>query len=99
MEKWCRKINEFKITNEDKIRIKGKVFDAKLLIKELSNDVGENKFLKKCKWRSTPISFGTGRTFCRDPKCLRDGNRTHQDRHGIFQARLGSVKRHCQTNG
>ena len=48
--------NEFKITNEDKIRIKGKVFDAKLLIKELSNDVGENKFLKKIS-RDVEIDF------------------------------------------
>ena len=39
--------NEFKITNKDKIRIKGKIFDAKMLIKELSKDGKKNKFLKK----------------------------------------------------
>jgi len=39
--------NEFKITNKDKISIKGKVFDAKKLIKELSKDDKKNKFLKR----------------------------------------------------
>ncbi len=38
--------NEFKITNQDQIIIKGKVFDAKMLIKELNKDGKENKFLK-----------------------------------------------------
>ena len=39
--------NEFKITNEDKISIKGKVFDAKMLIKELNKNEKQNNFLKK----------------------------------------------------
>jgi len=38
--------NEFKIINKDKISIKGKVFDAKMLIKELSKDSKKNKFFK-----------------------------------------------------
>ena len=39
--------NEFTIINKDKIQIKGKIFDAKMLIKELSKDEKKNKFLKK----------------------------------------------------
>ena len=35
--------NEFKITNKDKISIKGKVFDAKMLIKELSKEGKKSK--------------------------------------------------------
>jgi len=38
--------NEFKIINKDKISIEGKVFDAKMLIKELSKDSKKNKFFK-----------------------------------------------------
>ena len=49
--------NEFKITNKDKISIKGKVFDAKMLIKELSKDGKKNKFLKKIS-RDIEIDFG-----------------------------------------
>ncbi len=49
--------NEFKITNKDKISIKGKVFDAKMLIKELSKDDKKNKFLKKIS-RDIEIDFG-----------------------------------------
>ena len=48
--------NEFKITNKDKIRIKGNVFDAKMLIKELSKNNKENKFLKKIS-RDVEIDF------------------------------------------
>ena len=39
--------NELKITNKDKILITGKVFDAEMLIKELSKDKKNNEFLKK----------------------------------------------------
>jgi len=39
--------NQFKITNKDKISIEGKIFDAKMLIKELSKEGKGNKFLKK----------------------------------------------------
>ena len=39
--------NELKITNKDKILITGKVFDAEILIKELSKDKKNNEFLKK----------------------------------------------------
>ena len=39
--------NEFLITNTDKIRIKGNIFDAKMIIKELSKDNKNNKFLKR----------------------------------------------------
>tara|TARA_Y100001970_G_scaffold32512_1_gene40376 strand:- start:5610 stop:7439 length:1830 start_codon:yes stop_codon:yes gene_type:complete len=39
--------NDFKIINKNKIIIKGKVFDAKKLIKQLSKDNKNNKFLKK----------------------------------------------------
>ena len=39
--------NEFKIINEDKINIKGNVFDAKMLIKELSKEGKKNKFFKR----------------------------------------------------
>ena len=39
--------NEFKITNKDKISIKGKVFDGKILIKELSKDGKKNKFFNR----------------------------------------------------
>ena len=39
--------NEFKITNKDKISIKGEAFDATMLIKELGKDSKNNKFLKK----------------------------------------------------
>ncbi len=49
--------NEFKITNKDKISIKGKVFDAKMLIKELSKDGKKDKFLKKIS-RDIEIDFG-----------------------------------------
>ncbi len=38
--------NDFKISNNDKIVIKGKVFDAKLLLKELNNKKNNNNFLK-----------------------------------------------------
>ena len=48
--------NEFKITNKNKIRIKGNVFDAKMLIKELSKNNKENKFLKKIS-RDVEIDF------------------------------------------
>ena len=39
--------NELKITNKDKILITGKVFDAEMLIKELSKDKKNNEFLEK----------------------------------------------------
>ena len=39
--------NEFKIINNDKIQILGKVFDAKMLMKELAKDKDENNFLKR----------------------------------------------------
>ena len=39
--------NEFKILNKNSISIEGKVFDARMLIKELSKDSKKNKFLKK----------------------------------------------------
>ncbi len=39
--------NEFKIKNKNNISIKGNVFDAKILIKELSKDRDGNKFLKR----------------------------------------------------
>ena len=39
--------NEFKILNKDKIEIKGKIFDAKMLITELSKDSKKNQFLKR----------------------------------------------------
>ena len=39
--------NEFKIINKKQIIIKGKVFDAKLLMKELNSNTKKNKFLKK----------------------------------------------------
>jgi len=39
--------NEFIIFNRDKITIEGKVFDAKMLIKELSKERKKNDFLKK----------------------------------------------------
>jgi len=39
--------NEFKITNKTKINIEGKVFDAEMLIKELSKDSKKNKFFEK----------------------------------------------------
>ena len=39
--------NDFKITNKDKVIIKGKVFDAKMLIKELSKNNKNDKFLNK----------------------------------------------------
>ena len=48
--------NEFKITNKDKISIKGKVFDAKMLIKEFSKDGKKNKFLEKIS-RDVEIDF------------------------------------------
>ena len=48
--------NEFTITNRDKINIKGKIFDAKMLIKELSNNKKENKFLKNIS-RDIEIDF------------------------------------------
>ncbi len=38
--------NHFQILNRDKVLIKGKIFDAKFLIKELSKD-SKNNFLKK----------------------------------------------------
>ena len=38
--------NEFKIINKDIIKIEGKVFDAKMLIKELSKDDDKNNLLK-----------------------------------------------------
>ncbi len=49
--------NEFKITNKDKISIKGKVFDAKMLIKELSKEGKKSKFLKKIS-KDIEIDFG-----------------------------------------
>ena len=39
--------NELKILSKDKILITGKVFDAEMLIKELSKDEKNNEFLKK----------------------------------------------------
>ena len=39
--------NELKILTKDKILITGKVFDAEMLIKELSKDEKNNEFLKK----------------------------------------------------
>ncbi len=39
--------NEFIILNRDKITIEGKVFDAKMLIKELSKEGKQNDFFKK----------------------------------------------------
>ncbi len=39
--------NEFRIINDKKITIKGKIFDAKMLIKELDKDGKHNKFLKR----------------------------------------------------
>ena len=39
--------NDFKIINKNKIIIKGKVFDAKKLIKQLAQDNKNNKFFKK----------------------------------------------------
>ena len=39
--------NDFKIINKKQIIIKGKVFDAKLLMMELSSNTKKNKFLKK----------------------------------------------------
>ena len=39
--------NDFKIINEDKIIISGKVFDASLLVKELSKKKKDSKFFKK----------------------------------------------------
>ena len=39
--------NQFKIVNKDKITIKGDIFDAKMLISELSKDRKKNKFLNK----------------------------------------------------
>ena len=39
--------NEFEIINKDKITIKGEVFDAKQLIKELSKDGKKNQFFNK----------------------------------------------------
>ena len=39
--------NQFKIINKDKISIEGNIFDAKMLIKELSKDDKKNKFLKR----------------------------------------------------
>ena len=38
--------NHFEISNKDKIIINGKIFDAKMLIKELSKDNKKNNFLK-----------------------------------------------------
>ena len=39
--------NQFKIINKDKINIKGKIFDAKMLLTELNKDRKKNNFLNK----------------------------------------------------
>jgi len=39
--------NQFKIINKDKINIKGKIFDAKILLTELNKDRKKNNFLNK----------------------------------------------------
>ena len=39
--------NQFKIINKDKINIKGKIFDAKMLLNELNKDRKKNNFLNK----------------------------------------------------
>ncbi len=39
--------NQFKIINKDKINIKGKIFDAKMLLSELNKDRKKNNFLNK----------------------------------------------------